>query len=144
MLTADHRLSQLLASHRLRTTPVRLAILQVLVDSPFALSAHEIELLLPPPTDRITLYRTLKLFEAKGLIHQVLDPTNVIRYAACSIECSAHGHFDNHVHFKCTSCQRIYCLRQVPIPSVSLPYLFEAHTRDYLLVGTCRTCQPDI
>jgi Fur family ferric uptake transcriptional regulator len=142
MLTVDHRLSQLLTSHKLRPTPVRVAILQVLVDSPFALSGHEIEQLLPPPTDRITMYRTLKFFEAQGLIHQVLDTTSVIRYAACSIECSAHEHFDNHVHFKCTSCQRIYCLKQVPIPHVSLPHQFEAHTRDYLLVGTCRTCQP--
>ena len=142
MLTADHRLSQLLTSHGLRTTPVRVAILQVLVDSPFALSGHEIEQQLPPPTDRITLYRALKYFEAKGLIHQVLDTTNVVRYAACSVECGAHGHFDNHVHFKCTSCQRIYCLRQVPIPSVRLPHQFEAHARDYLLVGTCGACQP--
>jgi Fur family ferric uptake transcriptional regulator len=142
MSPTDHRLNQLLASHKLRITPVRVAILKVLVDSPFALSGNEIEQLLPPPTDRITMYRTLKYFEAQGLIHQVLDTTSVIRYAACSIECSAHGHFDNHVHFKCTTCQRIYCLKQVPIPSVSLPLQFEAHTRDYLLVGTCRDCYP--
>lgn len=143
MLPADSRLTQLLVSHGLRATSGRVAILHVLVDSPYALSGHEIEQLLPPPTDRITLYRTLKYFENKGLIHQVLDPTNVIRYAACSIECSEQGHFDNHVHFKCTTCQRTYCLKQVPIPSVCLPHQFVAHARDYLLVGTCRACQPN-
>lgn len=142
MLPADNRISQLLLSHGVRATPMRVAILHVLVDSAFALSGHEIEQLLPPPIDRITLYRALKSFEAKGLIHQVLDPSSVIRYAACSIECSSHGHFDNHVHFRCTSCQRIYCLKQVPIPSVQLPPRFEVHTRNYLLVGTCRACQP--
>jgi Fur family ferric uptake transcriptional regulator len=65
-----------------------------------------------------------------------------VRYAACSIECSAQAHFDNHVHFKCTSCQHIYCLNQVAIPAVALPAQFQAVTRDYLLGGVCRECQP--
>ncbi|AII54303.1 MULTISPECIES: hypothetical protein [Hymenobacter] len=59
-----------------------------------------------------------------------------------SIECSAQAHFDNHVHFKCTACQHIFCLNQVVIPAVTLPAKFEAQARDYLLSGTYRECQP--
>lgn len=108
----------------------------------FALSGKEIERQLGPDTDRITLYRTLKAFEENGLVHRVMDATDVIKYAACSIECSAQAHFDNYVHFKCTACQHIYCLNQVAIPTVTLPDKFEAQTRDYLLAGVCRACQP--
>lgn len=136
------RIAQTLTRHSLRQTPVRRAVLQILADAQFALSGSDIERLLPPDTDRITLYRTLKSFEESGLVHRVIDATDVIRYAACSIECSAHAHFDNHVHFKCTNCQHIYCLNQVAIPPVTLPDKFEAKSRDYLLAGLCRECQP--
>ena len=121
---------------------MRRAVLQVLADSRFALSGSELEQQLGAGTDRITLYRTLKAFEENGLVHRVMDSTDVIRYAACAIECSAQAHFDNHVHFKCTRCQHVYCLTQVAIPAVTLPDKFEAQTRDYLLAGVCHECHP--
>ena len=141
MARPDH-LAATLARHDLRQTPVRRAVLNVVAASPFALSGTEIEEQIGTDVDRITLYRTLRTFEEKGLVHRVADNTDTIRYAACSIECSAEAHFDNHVHFKCTSCQHIYCLSQVAIPVVTLPARFQATSRDYLLAGTCRECQP--
>ncbi|SNC66388.1 Fur family transcriptional regulator, ferric uptake regulator [Hymenobacter gelipurpurascens] len=140
-MASPDRISQTLSRHELRQTPVRRAVLQTLLESSFALSGHEIEQKIGGDTDRITLYRTLKTFEESGLIHRVIDTSDTVRYAACSIECSAHAHFDNHVHFKCTNCQHIYCLNQVAIPAVQLPDKFEAKTRDYLLAGVCRECQ---
>ena len=137
----DH-LAATLTRHDLRQTPVRRAVLQVIAASPFALSGTEMEEQIGTKVDRITLYRTLRTFEEKGLVHRVADNTDTIRYAACSIECSAEAHFDNHVHFKCISCQHIYCLSQVAIPTVTLPAHFQAVSRDYLLAGTCRECQP--
>jgi Fur family ferric uptake transcriptional regulator len=141
MPTAE-RLAQTLHRHKLRATPIRRAVLEVMLDTPFALSSHEVEQLLPTGTDRITLYRTLRALNEKGLIHQVIDGSDTIRYAACSMECSADAHFDNHVHFKCTVCRHIFCLNQVAIPTVPLPNNFEVNTRDYLLVGVCGTCPP--
>ena len=135
-------ITQALTRHALRHTPVRRGVLQVLLNSNYALSGSEIEQALGAQTDRITLYRTLKSFEENGLIHRVIDSTDVIRYASCSVECSAQAHFDNHVHFKCTACQHVYCLNQVAIPAVLLPDKFVAQTRDYLLAGVCRDCQP--
>ncbi|NVO83850.1 Fur family transcriptional regulator [Hymenobacter terrestris] len=144
MPTSADRLVRTLSQHGLRQTPVRRSVLQVLADAAFALSGSEIEQQLPAGTDRITLYRTLKSFEESGLIHRVIDSTDVVRYAACSIECSAEAHFDNHVHFKCTICQHIYCLNQVAIPTVTLPAQFQVVSRDYLLAGVCRECQPAV
>jgi len=137
----DH-LAATLTRHALRQTPMRRAVLKAMAESPFALSGHEIEEQIGADVDRITLYRTLRTFEEKGLIHRVIDKSDIVRYAACSIECSEHEHFDNHVHFKCTSCQHIYCLNQVAIPVVTLPAHFQAISRDYLLAGVCRECQP--
>lgn len=141
MATPD-RIDAILTRHHLRHTPVRRAVLQVVAAADYALSGSEIEQQLGTGTDRITLYRTLKSFEENGLIHRVMDATDVIRYAACSIECSAYAHFDNHVHFKCTACQRTYCLNQVAIPAVVLPGRFEVQARDYLLAGVCHLCNP--
>jgi len=139
---APDRLAQTLLRHGLRQTPVRRAVLAALSGKGYALTGAEIEQEIGSEVDRITLYRTLKSFEQQGLIHRVIDDTDVLRYAACSIECSAGSHFDNHVHFKCTACQHTYCLSQVAIPMVQLPGGFQAERRDFLLSGVCQLCQP--
>jgi Fur family ferric uptake transcriptional regulator len=139
---APDRLAQTLLRHGLRQTPVRRAVLAALAGKGYALTGAEIEQEIGGEVDRITLYRTLKSFEQQGLIHRVIDDTDVLRYAACSIECSAGAHFDNHVHFKCSTCQHTYCLSQVAIPVVQLPGGFQAERRDFLLSGVCQLCQP--
>ena len=141
MAAASDRYVQLLSQHGLRNTAMRRSVLELLSRAPFALASSEIEQQLGEDVDRITLYRTLKSFEEKGLIHRVPDNTDVAKYAACSIECSQHAHFDNHVHFKCSRCQHTYCLQQVSIPAVALPAQFKAENRDYLLQGVCGKCQ---
>ncbi len=133
--------ARLLLQHNLRQTPVRRAVLAALAGRGYALTGAEIEAALGPGTDRITLYRTLKSFEQNGLIHRVIDDTDVLRYAACSVECSARAHFDNHVHFKCAVCTHTYCLNQVAIPPVTLPPGFEAEKRDLLMTGICQACR---
>jgi len=134
-------IAQTLTRHRLRQTPVRLGVLRALREAPYALSGHEVEELLGTGTDRITLYRTLRSFEEKGLIHRVIDASDIVRYASCSMACTEHMHADNHVHFKCTRCAHIYCLNQIAIPAVTLPASFQAVQRDYLLSGVCGECQ---
>ena len=142
MPTADF-ISVALSHHGLRQTPVRRAVLRALQTAPYALSSHDLEQQLGPDTDRITLYRTLRTFEQKGVIHRVVGTTDIIHYAACApAACTEHAHTDDHVHFKCTACQQTYCLDQVPVPDVALPGGFRATTRDYLLSGVCQRCQP--
>ncbi|RPD45848.1 transcriptional repressor [Hymenobacter sediminis] len=143
MKASADSLTSMLAQHGLRQTPVRRGVLRLLTGSPFALTSHELEQALGADTDRITLYRTLKTFEEKGLIHRVIDNTDVIRYAACSDHCSEHAHSDDHVHFKCTQCQHTYCLDHVTIPPVLLPHGFQVESRDYLLAGVCQQCQTE-
>ena len=133
--------AQTLTRHGLRPTSTRRAVLQAFSGKPYALASADIERELGASTDRITLYRTLRAFEQQGLLHRVADETDVVRYAACSIECSSGAHFDNHVHFKCEACERTFCLSQVAVPPVILPGRFSAQRRDYLLWGSCGQCQ---
>ncbi|AWM32504.1 Fur family transcriptional regulator [Hymenobacter nivis] len=135
------RLAHTLVRHGLRETPARRAVLALLSGRGYALTGAEVEREISGGIDRVTLYRTLKSFEEHGLVHRVPDDADGLRYAACSIECTARAHFDNHVHFKCGVCRRTYCLNQVPIPAVQLPDGFWAERRDYLLVGTCQLCR---
>ncbi len=133
-----------LRRHAVRLTLVRRAVLEVLLHSPFALSGSEIEKQLAPAADRITLYRTLRTFEEKGLVHRVVDHSETVRYAVYArptAVAAASPATTDHVHFKCTACQHIYCLSQVPVPAVVLPGRYHTERRDYLLSGICERCQ---
>jgi Fur family ferric uptake transcriptional regulator len=139
------RINETLARHELRATPIRRQVLQVLLSRPYALSSNDIEQALGEAgIDRITLYRTLRTFEQQGVIHRVIDATDIIRYAACATGCTEHAHHDNHVHFKCTTCQHTYCLTQISIPPVVLPGRFQAERSDYLMSGVCAQCRPAV
>ena len=47
---------------------------------------------------------------------------------------------DLHVHFYCTNCHRTYCLRNIHIPTVSLPQHFTAESINYVIKGLCDHC----
>ena len=95
--TADSFLKE----HQLRPTPGRKDTLQIFLKHYFALSHGDIEHEMPENVDRVTLYRTLKTFLDKGLIHKVLDNGGGLKYALCNDHCNTTGHKHNHIHFKC-------------------------------------------
>lgn len=90
--------------------------------------------------DRITLYRTLKSFEEKGIIHKVIDVNNVTKYALCVDECSEHHHHDHHVHFHCDDCGNTFCLEGVNIPKISLPEGYKVTNKSMMINGKCVQC----
>jgi len=134
MLTDDALLT--LRRHAVRLTALRQSILGALLQSPFALSRTESE---PHLTlDRVTVYRTLRTFEEKGIVHRIIDHSETVRYAAACPDAPALA--NDHVHFKCTACQHIYCLSQVPVPAVTLPGTYQVLRSDHLLSGICGQC----
>lgn len=136
----------LLYKHDLRRTASRMSVLDVLRESNNALSEGEIEAQIQGLCDRATIYRTLKTFEEKGLIHKVLDETNTLRYAMCSEqECGHHhGHQHDHLHFKCVKCGTTMCLSHHFISHIPLPEGFIAESSNFLVVGTCKACNTAI
>ncbi len=131
--------NRLLKNFRLRSTPTRQEILRLFLDKDYALSHSDIESEIAEDIDRVTVYRTLKTFFDKGLIHKVLDDGGSLKYALCTSACSTSEHRHEHVHFKCTQCGQTNCL-DVEIPEVKLPKGYKSREVNLLIQGTCQNC----
>lgn len=131
---------RLLNSHKLRKTIIREEVLCLFLSKDNALAHGEVEELFEGRFDRVTIYRTLKTFEEKGLIHRVIDDGAVVKYASCAADCDEHEHHDNHVHFKCAQCQQTFCLHDLPIEKFNLPDGFQATDYQLLITGVCQQC----
>lgn len=129
-----------LASHNIRSTEIRVAVIELFLNSDQAISKQNLEAHLPK-LDRITLYRTLKTFEDKGLLHKVVNSSGKLKYALCSDSCGDHRHDDRHIHFECTICKKTICLDEVPLPQISLPPEFIVNKIELSLEGICQDCQ---
>ena len=123
----------------LKATPVRTGVLEALQQSDAAMTTHELETLLGK-VDRITLYRVLKDFCESGLLHKVTGPDGVTRFAVCHDSCQREAHADDHVHFTCTTCQKMYCLAHTHSPGLNLPRGFTMATVQILVEGICDQC----
>ncbi|OJJ17507.1 transcriptional repressor [marine bacterium AO1-C] len=131
----------ILKNNELRSTHSRSEILGLFLDSKYALSNAEIEKEIAEEHDRVTVYRTLRTFLDKGIIHKVLDDSGTPRYALCNDECQNEEHNHEHIHFKCIECGLTTCLEEIKIPSISLPSGYKANEVNILMQGTCKDCQ---
>lgn len=130
---------RLLKNFNMRSTPNRQEILQLFLQKDYALSHGDIEKEVSSSLDRVTVYRTLKTFLDKGLIHKVLDDEGSLKYALCNDTCTEAGHHHDHVHFKCIRCGQTNCLN-VDVPRVKLPTGYHPHEINILIQGTCERC----
>lgn len=88
-------------------TAMRVLVLQYLQTQTAAVSLQHLERHFYR-SDRTTLYRTLKIFEEKGLVHSIHDGTDAVKYALCAEACKAGDHYDLHLHFYCYRHQSAY------------------------------------
>ncbi|EAZ81596.1 Fur family transcriptional regulator [Algoriphagus machipongonensis] len=129
----------ILQSHKLRITDCRLEIIREFLDKQVALAHSDLEESLDNQFDRVTIYRTLKTFVDKDVIHKVLDDTGGAKYALCSHdEDQEHSH--EHVHFKCEVCGETTCLEDIILPQVKLPAGFQKNEMSLLVQGICEKC----
>jgi len=129
----------LLRDFKLRSTPNRQEILHLFLQKEYALSHADIEKEIDNSLDRVTVYRTLKTFLDKGLIHKVLDDEGSLKYALCNAACTTAEHHHDHVHFKCTKCGQTCCLN-TEVPAVKLPKGYRANSVNLLIQGICERC----
>lgn len=127
-----------LISKGVRPTAMRLLVMDVLSSQKAAISLGQLEQSFEK-ADRITLYRTLKTFENKHVIHSIDDGSGAIKYALCLEGCECHPE-DLHVHFHCTACKRTYCLPENIIPVVNLPQKFVPKQINMVIKGLCGEC----
>ncbi len=127
-----------LKNKKIRPTAMRHLVLEVLMQTPHALSLSDIEDMLDT-ADKSTIFRTLKIFEEKKIIHSIDDGSSSLKYALCHADCEIH-HNDLHVHFVCESCGKTFCMNQIRIPTVSLPKDFTAQSANMVVKGRCSDC----
>jgi Fur family ferric uptake transcriptional regulator len=133
-------MENLLKNRKVRVTPFRLDDLDVFnsFDNSIVLSQLEQKL---GDFDRITLYRTLKTFQEKGLIHEIVRTGEIKKYALCEESCGDdnHHHQHNHLHFYCKGCQEIYCIDLKEYPEIKLPK-FKIDSIELQADGLCDKC----
>jgi len=133
------KLEERLRKASINPTAMRLLILKELIKSNKAVNFYALEQKFDN-VERSTLYRTLKLFEDKHLIHPISDGTGAVKYAICKSGCNCKPE-ELHVHFYCTKCELTYCLNDIPIPNVTLKDDYIIETATYLLKGICPACR---
>lgn len=120
-----------------RATPARIAVLRLLETAERALSHREIEEALAAGFDRVTLYRVLDWLVESGLGHRITDTDRVFRFSLAPPDARAHN---EHAHFRCECCGKVFCLADIPVPAPALPAGFSGKAVDYCITGQCARC----
>lgn len=134
-------MENLLKIKGLRVTSFRLNVLDV-----FSRYSNAIDVALIEDSlenfDRITLYRTLKTFIEKGLIHEIVMPGDIKKLALCKDECHSHDHEHNHqhLHFRCDNCEEVFCLEIKNFPEIKYPK-FKITNLEFQGSGLCSECR---
>ena len=131
----------ILKDKSVRITPMRQMVLEYFLEFQQIAGLVELETIFPK-ADRITMYRTLKTFEEKGILHSIENGTSEVKYALCPEHCSEEQHQDLHPHFHCTQCQEISCLETVIIPVIDFPKAYTVAEITMSIRGICPNCQP--
>ena len=132
---------EILKQTGLRVTDARKDILFNFLGQEAAISQGDIENTLGADFDRVTIYRTLKTFTEKGLIHKILDDNGGVKYALCKEQCNDEGHHHDHLHFKCVVCMQTTCLEKNEIPAINLPDGYQKNEINILVQGVCPNCK---
>ncbi|ANQ51841.1 transcriptional repressor [Flammeovirga sp. MY04] len=128
-----------LLARNIKPTAMRQLVYDILLKNNKALSLYEIEQQFDN-VERSTIFRTLKTFQEKLLIHSVDDGTGAVKYALCDEDCKCLPD-DLHVHFLCNTCGATYCLREMPIPKIELPKNFSFQNANFVIKGICEKCK---
>lgn len=128
-----------LQKSNIRPTAMRILVYKFLLENVAAKRLTDIENHFVK-SDRTTLYRTIKTFEDKGIVHQIDDGTGTAKYALCEEGCNCEIETDLHLHFHCNVCDETICLTDHKIPHINLPEGFTAENANLVIKGVCDKC----
>ena len=131
-------LEEKLEDRNIKPTAMRMLVLRQMVENTAAISLKDLEAKFEH-ADKATLYRTLKTFEDKKLIHSIEDGTGSVKYALCEEGCECEPQ-DQHIHFHCSKCGETYCFHNSKIPQTKIPFGFKASSASMVYKGTCANC----
>lgn len=133
-------IDKILAQKAVRITPMRQLILEYFVAENAVLGLSELEEIFPK-SDRITMYRTLKTLEDKGILHSIKGEGEEAKYALCAEHCTPIRHLDQHPHFQCEQCKQVTCINSQLIPLMELPDGYVQKEVTMMIKGICPDCQ---
>ncbi len=133
------KIESVLIKHQIRPTAIRLLMYNFLQEKKVAVTLNDIESGFDK-SERTTLYRTIKTFEKKGLVHQIDDGTGVAKYALDDSTSSSSNMQDLHLHFHCIKCNETVCLTDHKIPHISLPEGYISKDMNLVIKGVCDKC----
>lgn len=131
--------ADLIRAAGVKVTRGRVRVLDLLAAARQPLCHGEIEALIAgddAAIDRVTLYRILDSLVACGLALKAVDTRGVFRF---SIAGTQHRH-EGHVHFRCTDCGGVFCLKAPPPAPPKLPRGFRLAEAEFDVRGTCAAC----
>jgi len=131
---------KILEEKAVRITPMRQLLLEYFLQHDGTFGLMELENAFPK-SDRITMYRTLKTFEEKGIIHGINNGTGEVKYALCDEHCTPIHHIDQHPHFQCEQCKRVTCIDSLVIPKMELPKGYVSKEMNMVIKGVCPDCR---
>lgn len=126
-----------LAKKNTNPTSMRILVYDYLSTCQTALSLSEIEGHFHY-ADRVTIYRTLKTFEQKGIVHGIQE-NNTTKYILCSDDCNETTHKDWHLHFYCKICRQTTCKEDILLPK-NMQGDFRIDEIRFFAKGICENC----
>jgi len=129
---------EILKNTSIRLTPIREAILGILLNERCPMSYREVAARIPEGQDRVTMYRTLSLFLKEGIVHRVMDMKGTWRF--CAHDPRQRGCPGDHPHFACRVCGRMECLMDQSLPFIEVETETIVEGKHMVLYGICRDC----
>lgn len=133
------KINKILNQKNIPTTPMRMLVLNEFLNTSKSVSLSELEEMLTH-ADRSTIYRTLKTFEKKGIIHGIQE-NSTTQYLMCHDNCDSDHHHDLHLHFYCNKCKKTVCLEEVSFDHIQLPQNYDYKEFKFLANGICAECR---
>ncbi|TLX77811.1 transcriptional repressor [Labilibacter sediminis] len=131
-------IEELLKLKGVRSTGIRLKLIQVLMNSEYPLQQKEIEERWDEHIDRVTLYRNLKFLTSIGIIHKIEVSEFITSYNVNNLDDAEES--SEHLHFHCVDCDKVICMPQHTIDEYKLPEGFMPANKKLIIDGTCKWC----
>lgn len=129
----------LLVEHGIKPSASRILVLKAIMEADHPLSMAEIECVLES-VDKSQISRALNLFMESDLLHKIDDGTGTAHYELCHSHSEDGEDDDEHIHFYCEKCHRLFCLEELGVPTVAVPEGYHVHHSSFILHGTCPDC----
>jgi Fur family ferric uptake transcriptional regulator len=125
----------ILTKHQIAITKTRLLILQSFLQSSEPLTRNDFYNDSMPELNRISIFRTLKLFLDKKIIYRVHATDRVSRYLLRQVATSVHS------NFICKVCKKVMPLKTIDLPEVELPEDYTQQNIEIIIEGLCDSCK---